>query len=369
MKAGVTGYQSLWLGGTDGETLYVINQNRLPFVFEIVALHTPGEVIHAIESMIVRGAPVIGAAGACGVYLAALCSSRQSDPKKFIREWAEKLRLARPTAVNLARAVDRVYNKISGIYRNDERIRLAKQEALHIISEEVQACRGIGNEGLPLISEVAQKKNGKLVHILTHCNAGWLACIDYGTALAPIYLAHDAGIPVHVWVDETRPRNQGARLTAWELGEHGVPFTLIVDNAGGYLMQKGLVDMVMVGSDRTTLDGYVVNKIGTYLKALAAHDNHVPFYVAVPSSSFDASTGEKYLSLPIEEREVNEVTMAEGLEEGEMKTFSLYPANMPVANPGFDITPPYLVTALITERGICKPLKEEILNLFPEIKP
>jgi methylthioribose-1-phosphate isomerase len=365
MKVHGQEYRSIWLDPKEEGLVHLINQNRLPWSFEIADLRSPGDALEAIRSMMVRGAPLIGATGALGMYLAATTAKNQKDPEAFLNDWAYRLSTARPTAINLARSVNHVFNKIR-LGQSGEVSLLAKKEAELIIEEEVDACRKIGEYGLPLIRECAEKKDGKTVNILTHCNAGWLACIDYGTALAPVYLAHDAGLPVHVWVDETRPRNQGARLTAWELGQHGIPHTVITDNAGGTLMQKGQVDMVLVGSDRTTLDGYVVNKIGTYLKALAAYDNHVPFYVAIPLSSFDLNTTTNPLLLPIEEPDPEEVRMIEGWHDGEIKQVQLFPENSPALNPAFDITPPEFVTALITEKGICMPVIEETIRLFKE---
>ena len=246
------------------------------------------------------------------------------------------------------------------------KIETARRTAELLADEEAEACRMIGEHGLPLLVEISQRKGGQPVNVLTHCNAGWLACVDFGTATAPIYAAHDAGIPVHVWVDETRPRNQGARLTAWELGQHGVPHTVIVDNVGGHLMQHGMVDVALVGTDRTTYTGDVANKIGTYLKALAAKDNHIPFYVALPSSTIDWQISDGVEQIPIEQRDAAEVRYIQGLHEGEVKSVLLTPETSPAANYAFDVTPARLVTGLVTERGVCQADQQGILGLFPE---
>jgi len=320
----------------------------------------------AIRDMRVRGAPLIGVTGAVGIYMACLEAKQEKNGLIYLSERAEKLRSARPTALNLSRAVDRIIKKIEHATDLDEKIRVAWEESLKILAEEKEFSFKIGSYGLELIREASLKNKGNPVNILTHCNAGWLACVDYGTATAPIYLAHDEGIPVHVWVDETRPRNQGARLTAWELSQHGVPHTVIVDNAGGHLMQKGLVDMVIVGSDRTTRTGDVANKIGTYLKALAARDNTIPFYVALPSSTIDFSICSGLDEIMIEEREPSEVRRIEGKTSEGIRRVDLLPDESPVSNYGFDITPARLVTGLITERGICPATERDIIKLFPE---
>jgi methylthioribose-1-phosphate isomerase len=284
-----------------------------------------------------------------------------------LTEAAERLKATRPTAVNLAWAIERVRAglAVKQTLAVQEKVKLALCIAKQIAAEDEENCRMIGQHGLNLIEEIARAKNGKPVNILTHCNAGWLAFVDYGSALAPVYAAHDRGLPVHVWVDETRPRSQGSKLTAWELGQHGVPHTIIADGAGGHLMQRGAVDLVMVGSDRTTRAGDVANKIGTYLKALAAKDNKVPFYVALPSSSFDWAIRDGS-EIPIEERGAEEVKRAEGWRDGRMWEVSLAPESSPAANYGFDVTPRRLVTGLITERGVCKADEKSIVELFPE---
>jgi methylthioribose-1-phosphate isomerase len=276
------------------------------------------------------------------------------------------LKATRPTAVNLAWAIDRQLRNISAAKSPEEKQRVALQTARQIADEDAEYCRRIGEHGIELIRKLSEQKKGAPVNILTHCNAGWLAFVDYGSATSPIYAAHDAGIPVHVWVDETRPRSQGSKLTAWELGEHGVPHTVIADNAGGHLMQRGQVDAVMVGTDRTTYTGDVANKIGTYLKALAAKDNGIPFYVALPSSSFDWNIRDGVNEIPIEERGSEEVSHADGLHGGAHIEVRVAPEKSPAANYGFDVTPRQLVTGLITERGICEANEQSILALFPE---
>jgi methylthioribose-1-phosphate isomerase len=299
------------------------------------------------------------------MYLALLNYLPAENPTRYLHQKAIDLKSARPTAVNLSYAVDKSLQAILSRVGIREMTEMALQVAEDFRKEEIRSCQKIGEFGLPIIERVAKQKKNSPVNILTHCNAGWLACIDYGTATAPIYLAHDKGIKVHVWVDETRPRNQGARLTAWELSQHGVPHTLITDNAGGLLMQQGKVDLVIVGSDRTTISGNVVNKIGTYLKALAAYDNNVPFYVALPSSSIDPISREGYDKIPIEERSGKEVKWVEGLSDSGLEKVRICPEESKIVNPGFDITPARLVTGLITEKGVCKTNREEILRLFP----
>jgi methylthioribose-1-phosphate isomerase len=316
--------------------------------------------------MHIRGAPLIGTAAAFGIYLALLKYDQKTPFDEYLISAAEKLKSARPTAINLKYAVEKQLEVIGKYYSLDEKISVALNNALKILETEKENCRKIGEHGLPVIEEISQRKNGAPVNILTHCNAGWLACIDYGTATAPIYMAHDKGINVHVWVDETRPRNQGAKLTAWELKQHGVPFTIITDSAGGHLMQHGIVDLVIVGSDRTTITGDVANKIGTYLKALAAKDNDVPFYVALPSSSIDWNIENGIKEIPIEQRNADEITYIQGMLNGKIENVMITGDNFPVINFGFDVTPAKFVTGLITERGICKAKKNSIFSLFPE---
>ncbi|WP_332697191.1 S-methyl-5-thioribose-1-phosphate isomerase [Bosea sp. (in: a-proteobacteria)] len=362
MKIGGKAYRTIWLG-EDGWSVEVIDQTKLPFSFETVRLSHVEEAADAIRQMTVRGAPLIGATAAYGVALALRADA--SDPA--LERALALLGATRPTAVNLRWALARMRERLIELPAA-ERIAAAYAEAAAICDEDVALCRAIGEHGLGLIRAIAAGKPGKRINILTHCNAGWLATVDWGTALAPIYLAHDEGIPVHVWVDETRPRNQGAALTAYELGGHGVPHTVISDNAGGHLMQHGEVDMVIVGTDRTTATGDVANKIGTYLKALAAHDNGVPFYVALPSPTIDWSLRDGVGEIPIEERSASEVTHLRGLgEDGRPGNFQVTAPGSPAANPAFDVTPARLVTGLVTERGVAPASFEGLRRLFPEL--
>jgi methylthioribose-1-phosphate isomerase len=361
-------YRTIWLSETDDQVVQIIDQRFLPHRFVIEDIRSLAEMVTAIKDMHVRGAGLIGAAAGYGMYLASQEAANNQNFDEFIALAEEKLKASRPTAVNLAWAVDKQLEAMKSGRNPQQKARIAKKTAAEIADFDADCCRRIGQHGLGLIEQISRKKGGQTVNILTHCNAGWLAFVDYGTATAPIYAAHAKGFDVHVWVDETRPRNQGASLTAWELGMQGVPHTIITDNAGGHLMQHGMVDLVMVGSDRTTHTGDVANKIGTYLKALAAVDNHIPFYVALPSSTIDWQLTDGLKQIPIEERNPDEVRTIEGLCEGEIKKVLLTPENSPAANYAFDVTPARLVTALITERGICKPHKNEILNLFPEKK-
>jgi methylthioribose-1-phosphate isomerase len=361
MKTGENQLQSIW---TDKESLkiHVIDQRYLPHEFIILALNTVDDVVMAIGDMVVRGAPLIGVTGAYGVYLAVLNTRNEDD---LINECA-RIKSVRPTAVNLAWAVDRVLSAVLPQQNRDDKIQTAFDQAKKIEAQETDNCRKIGEFGLPVIKEIGAGKKDRTVNILTHCNAGWLACVKYGTATAPVYAAFDHGIDIHVWVDETRPLNQGARLTAWELGKHGVPHTVICDNTGGHLMQHGMVDMVLVGTDRTTHTGDVANKIGTYLKALAAKDNNIPFYVALPSSTFDWVHTDGLAQIEIEERDPDEIRYIQGLDSGKIRNVLVPPADSPVANYAFDVTPARLVTGFITERGVCKADKGDILRLFPE---
>ncbi len=342
----------------------VIDQRALPGKLVTMNLESVDDVIFAICQMVVRGAPLIGVTGAYGVYLAAKNSKAPLTDKTCLKQEAERIIAARPTAVNLSWAVQRTLEAVLAEPNPDARIQAAQNQAAAIAEEEVQNSKMIGHHGLELIKDLAQKKSGAPVNILTHCNAGSLACIEMGTATAPIYAAFDSGIKVHVWVDETRPLNQGSRLTAWELGNHGVPHTVITDNAGGHLMQHGMVDMVIVGSDRTTFTGDVANKIGTYLKALAARDNNIPFYVALPSSTFDWRIADGISGIPIEKRDPDEVRYMPG--KPKTPDNLLLPETSPAANYAFDVTPARLVTGFITERGICKATASDIKNLFPE---
>jgi len=352
-------YRTIWPKPGEERVIQLIDQRSLPHRFVIEEVRTVAEMAAAIREMHVRGAGLIGAAAGYGMYLATFESDDLNDA-------AARLKATRPTAVNLAWAIERQMKSIAAIKSVEERQRVAFQTARDIADEDAEHCRRIGEHGLELIRGLSEKKGGSPVNILTHCNAGWLAFVDYGSATSPIYSAHDAGIPVHVWVDETRPRSQGSKLTAWELGEHGVPHTVIADNAGGHLMQRGKVDAVMVGTDRTTYTGDVANKIGTYLKALAAKDNAVPFYVALPSSSFDWNIRDGVKEIPIEERGSEEVSSADGWYAGNQVEVRVAPENSPAANFGFDVTPRELVTGLITERGICEATEHGILGLFPE---
>ena len=362
-------YRTLWVKEDDPAVVQIIDQRHLPHEFIIEDLTTVDEVAHAIKDMHVRGAGLIGAAAGYGIYIAALHASGESvEPfMAALVAAGEQLKATRPTAVNLAWAVDRQLDAIEAAGGDVvARIQTALDVAGIIADEDAEFCRRIGEHGAAIIEEISRRKEGETVNILTHCNAGWLAFVDYGTATAPVYAAHDRGVKVHVWVDETRPRNQGARLTAWELGQHGVPHSVIADNVGGHLMQHGLVDMVITGTDRTTYTGDVGNKIGTYLKALAAQDNDVPFYVALPSSTFDWEMQDGVAEIPIEQRDATEVRTINGLYEGEIVTVLLTPEDSPAANYAFDVTPARLVTGLITERGVCAASAEGVLGLYPE---
>jgi methylthioribose-1-phosphate isomerase len=359
-------YRTIWPNESDGRLIQLIDQRFLPHRFVIEEVRTAQEMANAIREMHVRGAGLIGAAAGYGMYLATLEAGSRASFEDELAGAAEQLKATRPTAVNLAWAIERQLKSIGAAKGVEEKQRAAFDTARQIADEDAEYCRRIGEHGVELIRRMSEQKGGAPVNVLTHCNAGWLAFVDYGSATAPIYAAHDAGVPVHVWVDETRPRNQGSKLTAWELGEHGVPHTVIADNAGGHLMQHRKVDAVIVGTDRTTYTGDVANKIGTYLKALAARDNGIPFYVALPSSSFDWNIRDGLKEIPIEERGSEEVNYADGWHDGQQLEVRLTPANSPAANFGFDVTPRQLVTGLITERGICQANEESILRLFPE---
>jgi methylthioribose-1-phosphate isomerase len=368
MRVNGKNYHTIWVHPEDRRVIQVIDQRLLPFEFRIVDLETQVDAFEAIRNMTVRGAPLIGVTGAFGIYLG-LINFQGADWKEGLTSAAGYIKSARPTAVNLAILVDEMVPGLLGCSSLDEAGKLALELANSMKSREIAWSEAIGNYGCDLIGEISKSKQGKPVNILTHCNAGWLACIDWGTATAPIYKAFQKGIPIHIWVDETRPRNQGARLTAWELSQEGIPHTVIPDNAGGHLMQHGMVDLCIVGSDRTTATGDVANKIGTYLKALAAFDNHIPFYVALPSSSIDFSMRDGISEIPIEERDAEEVSWMEGLlEDGTIARVNIIGSESPVANYGFDVTPSRYVTALITERGICGANEKEIRHLFPEMK-
>jgi methylthioribose-1-phosphate isomerase len=364
MKIGNQNYQSIWIDESDPAIVRVIDQQKLPFFFEIKDLRSVDDVFNAIDNMTVRGAPLIGATGAFGIYLATLEINAQTNIREHLSNAARYLISCRPTAVNLSWAVNYVMGKLKNVDSPASLTKSALDAALEICEIEKENCRQIGKHGLKLIESLSKKKKGAPVNILTHCNAGWLACIDYGTVTAPIYLAHEKGIPVHVWVDETRPRNQGAKLTAYELGQNSIPYTLIPDNSGGYLMQQKQVDIVIVGSDRTTRRGDVANKIGTYLKALAAFDNRVPFYCALPSSSIDFNISDGMKEIVIEERDPEEVTNVSGFAEGKIKSVRICPEDTVAVNYGFDITPARLITGLITEKGICMAAEKDIKEMF-----
>lgn len=353
--------RTIWVGA-DGWSVEIIDQTKLPHLFEVAALRSMEDAAQAISQMAVRGAPLIGATAAYGVALA----MREDASDASLEEAVAVLGATRPTAINLHWALNDMKVRLGAASPSD-RLDLAYDRAAQICDEDVETCRLIGAHGLEIIRALAEKKDGAPVNILTHCNAGWLACIDWGTATSPIYQAHHEGIPVHVWVDETRPRNQGAFLTAFELGQEGVPHTIIVDNAGGHLMQKGKVDFCIVGTDRTTATGDVANKIGTYLKALAAADNGVPFYVALPHSTIDWSLEDGLADIPIEERDGREVTaMAGRIPSGEVVEVDIAAPGSPAANYGFDVTPARLVSGFVTERGLCDASREGLLSLYPE---
>ncbi len=359
-------YRTIWLSEDDQNVVQIIDQRHLPHKFIIEELTTVEEMAVAIKDMHIRGAGLIGAAAGWGMYLAALQAPEDGFMQSFIAD-GNRLKATRPTAVNLAWAVDRQIEAMAASADGKAaKVDLARKTAVAITDEDADYCRRIGEHGVSIIEEISKKKNGETVNILTHCNAGWLAFVDYGSATAPMYAAYDKGIDIHVWVDETRPRNQGARLTAWELGQHGIPHTVIADNVGGHLMQHGLVDMVITGTDRTTYTGDVGNKIGTYLKALAAFDNDVPFYTALPSSTFDWVMRDGVKEVPIEQRDSTEVRYIQGMHDGEIKAVLLTPEDSPAANYAFDVTPARLVTGLITERGVCDASEEGVLGLYPE---
>ncbi len=364
-------YRTIWLKTDDPTVVQIIDQRHLPHRFVIEDLTTVDDVARAIADMHVRGAGLIGATAGFGMYIAALSAPRTS-PEAFMAalvESGEQLTATRPTAVNLEWAVKRQLGAITAAGDKIEtKIETALDVAQTIADEDAEFCRSLGEHGKAIIKEISERKGGEPVNVLTHCNAGWLAFVDYGSATAPVYAAHEEGIAVHVWVDETRPRNQGARLTAWELGQHGVPHTVIADNVGGHLMQHGMVDVVIVGTDRTLYTGDVGNKIGTYLKALAAKDNDIPFYVALPSSTFDWEKRDGVKEIPIEQRDATEVKYIQGLHEGEIVQVLLTPEDSPAANYAFDVTPARLVTGLITERGVCDASEQGVLGLYPEKK-
>lgn len=366
MKVDGKNMRPIWFDA-ETKTVKVIDQRFLPHKFVVAELENVDDVIHAIKEMYVRGAPLIGAAGAFGVYTAILRDKNESCNNEYLIKECKRLKTARPTAVNLSWGVDQVLNHVLKFDCYNDRLAAALEKASSIVEKEADNCRQIGIHGYPLIEKISRQKNGGPVNILTHCNAGWLACIEYGTATAPVYTAFDRGIDIHVWVDETRPLNQGSRLTAWELGKYRIPHTIITDNAGGHIMQHGMVDMVIVGTDRTTRTGDVANKIGTYLKALAAKHNNIPFYVALPSTTFDWQIKNGLKEIPIEKRDPEEISHVQGLSpDGKIVKVLVPPENSPCGNYAFDVTPADLVTGFITERGICDASEKGILSLFPE---
>ena len=365
MKVGGRAMRTIW-PAEDGWAVEIIDQTRLPHEFVTRRLESLEDAAHAIRAMLVRGAPLIGATAAYGLALALRADASDDS----LESAGQTLLATRPTAVNLRWAVADVSGRVRDL-PPAERAAAAYRRAAEICDEDVEICRAIGRNGLALIERIwADKGRRGRVNLLTHCNAGWLATVDWGTATAPVYMAHEAGIPVHVWVDETRPRNQGAALTAWELGEHGIAHTVIADNVGGHLMQHGEVDLCVTGTDRTTAAGDVCNKIGTYLKALAAHDNAVPFYVALPGPTIDWTLGEGHGRIPIEQRDGRELSEVVGrTADGRLESVRITPAASPVANYAFDVTPARLITGLITERGICPASAEGLRGLYPDQAP
>ena len=366
MKVNNTHYRTIWPDPGNKKIIKIIDQRFLPHQFIIEELHTVEDFARAIKDMHVRGAGLIGATAAFGMYCC-LLSAPEDSCESHIQQSAEILASTRPTAKNLTWAIERQLKEIAQVSSLKEKTLKAFEVACEVADEDAFFCKKIGEHGLEIIKDISKKKQGNTVNILTHCNAGWLAFVDYGSATAPMYAAHHAGIDIHVWVDETRPWLQGAKLTTWELKEEGVPHTLIPDNTGGHLMQHGMVDLVIVGTDRTTYTGDVANKIGTYLKALAAKDNSLPFYVALPSSTFDWEIENGITDIPIEKRPEDEVHRITGLTgDNRQETVIISPVDTKAANYGFDVTPARLVTGLITERGLVAANKEAILEMFPE---
>ncbi len=359
-------YQTIWETDESVNSVSIIDQRFLPFELKIVQLSHLEDFLFAIKEMQVRGAPLIGVTAAYALFFA-VKESKSNNFEKSLKESMDKLLSTRPTAVNLRNAIEGCLSELGKVTDFEAKKKVILDYVRYLRNCDIQICRKIGEYGMQLIREIYSKKK-ELVNILTHCNAGWLATIDYGTALSPVFIANELGIPVHVWVDETRPWNQGSRLTAFELLHEGIPHTIISDNTGGYLMQKGLVDIVIVGTDRTTRTGDVANKIGTYLKALAAKDNEVPFYVALPSSSIDWRLTDGINEIPIEERNQDEVKYVTGFFNNEIVNVLICPQESPAKNFVFDITPSRLITGFITERGICSPTEESLLALFPEKK-
>ncbi len=368
----VTGeeFRTIWLKPDDSTVVQIIDQRKLPHRHVVCDLKNYVDGAFAIKEMLVRGAPLIGATAAWSLYLAAIEAHDTGENFRsqlaFIRQAGETLGKTRPTAVNLCWAIDRMFSVLDEITNGEALIERLRNEAQTICDEDVERSRWIGDYGVALLAEIAERKNGEPVNILTHCNAGSLATINWGTATAPMYIAQQRGIPIHVWVDETRPRNQGSQLTAWELARSGIDHTVIVDNAGGHLMQHGLVDICITGTDRTTRSGDVANKIGTYLKALAARDNDLPFYVALPSSTIDWTITDGLRDICIEERSPMEVTHITGLDGDEVRRVQVITDQSPVKNYAFDVTPAHLITGFITERGICAASEEGLSGLFPE---
>lgn len=359
--------RTIWIDQNDPTVVVAIEQRLLPFEYQEVPIRTSSEMTTVIADMVVRGAGCIGASAGYGMYLAALATAEMgvADADEYLRAAGAELEASRPTAVNLSWAVQRQLRNILGIEDAAERIATAKSLAEKIADEDVEYCAAIGQHGLGIIEEI-YAKTGETVNIMTHCNAGWLAFVEHGTATAPMYAAHKKGIPIHVYVSETRPRNQGARLTAWELQQAGVPFTVIADNSAGHLLQHGKVDFVIVGSDRTTISGDVANKIGTYMKAVVAKENGVPFYAALPSSTLDPLLHDGVAEIPIEERDGTEVTRATAYLDGQHVEPETATPGAAAVNFGFDVTPRRFVTGIITERGICEANEEAILALYPE---
>jgi methylthioribose-1-phosphate isomerase len=362
-------FRTIWLKPDDEAVVQIIDQRFLPHQLVVEDVRTAEQMATAIRDMHVRGAGLIGASAAYGMYLAAVEAAAHTVDADFdeqLERAAAQLKATRPTAVNLAWAAERQQKNIVKGKNPNEKVALALRTAKLIADEDAEHCRMIGEHGLNLIRKIAKQKEKKQLDVLTHCNAGWLAFVDYGSATAPIYAAHDSGLTIHVWVAETRPRNQGSKLTAWELGQHGVPHTIIADSAAGHLMQRGAVDLVIVGTDRTTFTGDVANKIGTYLKALAARHNNIPFYVALPSSSFDWRLRDGLKEIPIEQRSGDEVKCIDGWFNEQQIEVLVGPKASPAANYGFDVTPAHLITGLITERGVCEANEKSIRALFPE---
>lgn len=360
--------RTIWLHPEQTDCVQVLDQRVLPHQIQVVDLRTVAEVVAAIRNMTVRGAPLIGATAAFGVYFACKEAAQDDNPEAYFARSVQQLRESRPTAVNLFWALQQMEAALAPMLDFASKAPLALKTAISLVEADVEVCRGIGEQGLPILQAASKAKNGNTLNILTHCNAGRLGCIEWGTITAPIYMAFEQGMDLHVWVDETRPRNQGSSLTAWELSQAGIPHTVIVDNAGGHLMQHGMVDLVLVGADRVTRKGDTANKIGTYLKALAAHDNQTPFYVALPSTTIDWNIQDGLGEIPIEMRSPDEVRSIQGWDGTATRTVWLTPPNSPALNVGFDVTPARLITGFITERGVCAANESGLLSLFPEFQ-